>query len=180
MLGKFFGFLLFHAIRLCGGIAAANGVWISLALLGIETVRGFAQIIIVLRYLGAVYLLSIGIVLLLAKPVAEPDVQGRSTPANGKALKVGFRLGFLSAILNPKNIIFYLALFTSLVSPKTPFAQRGLYGLWMMSVVLIWDRGLTVFIRRSRLTRLSPKWSTALEKMAGIALAGFGLLLPFT
>jgi len=47
----------------------------------------------------------------------------------------------MSGLLSPKNAIFYLSLFTAMVSPQTSLGMRGLYGLWMASLVLFWIWG---------------------------------------
>ena len=44
-------------------------------------------------------------------------------------------MGFLSAILNPKNAIFYLSLFAVIVDKNTPHGIQALYGLWIMDVL---------------------------------------------
>lgn len=190
--------MLSRGLCLCAGIALANGAWICMALLGIETMRGFEQILGCLRYLGGGYLFYLGVTLLRTKDssgddsCATVDIQLSEKIEAGKEGNNGivaqpeagslksFQLGFLSGILNPKNIIFYLALFTSLVSPETAFFKRLLYGVWMTSLVFVWDCGIILVVRKAGLSELSPRWTATLERCAGIALVGFGVLLPFT
>jgi len=88
-----------------------------------------------------------------------------------------FLIGFTSGILNPKNIIFYLSLFTAIVSPATPLLQRSLDGLWMAAVVLGWDMMIAAVINRHPIQSLPAGWIFPLEKLAGLALSFFGAAL---
>ena len=45
-----------------------------------------------------------------------------------------FLNGFLTNVLNPKAVLFFVAIFTSLISPNTPLFLKIGYGLWMCSV----------------------------------------------
>ena len=166
-------------LALCCGIALANGIWVGLALLGVETMRGFHLVLGGLRYLGSAYLLYLGFLLLTSAP-AEHDNRSQEVVEFEHHWLAQFRVGFLSAILNPKNMIFYLALFTSMVSPETIFVHRLFYGIWMIMVVFLWDGFIVLMTGRYGQRSLSHGWTTFLEKSAGVALVGFGLFLPFT
>lgn len=97
-----------------------------------------------------------------------------------KDLRRQFLVGFLSASLNPKNAIFYMSLFTVMVSPETPMPTRCLYAAWMTAVVFLWDAGLVSAIGNHRVrTRLGGSifW---IEKVSGVMLTVFGIYLPFS
>lgn len=89
-------------------------------------------------------------------------------------------VGFMSGILNPKNALFYLALFTAMVSAQTPFWVRLLYALWMVLVVFVWDSSLAYFISRDGVKIQLGRGVFFLEKASGLMLTLFGILLPFT
>lgn len=168
-----------HGMALCCGISVGGGIWILLAILGIESLRGFDMLVRILRYVGSGYLIYLGVMLLSAKP--GPDISEEEVfPQENAKVIDQFKIGFLSAFLNPKNIIFYLALFTSIVSSETPVAVRVLYGAWMTLVVLVWDSALLILVGRSRRIFQSSGWRGNLERISGLALTGFGIVLPFT
>jgi threonine/homoserine/homoserine lactone efflux protein len=126
----------------------------------------------------AAYLIFLGI-LLLKVPKQRLQHEGRSDILAYRHLDKQWLLGFVSAILNPKNGIFYLSLFTVLVSVETEFARRCLYALWMTTVVFLWDAAL-VFILGSR--RIGDRLKSSifwLEKFSGLMLTFFGCYLPF-
>ena len=167
-----------YGIALCAGIAAANGLYLLLAISGLEALRETGWLMSMVRYLGAAYLIFLGMLLLKA-PRQRLRQEGRGDILTVPHLGKQWALGFFSAILNPKNGIFYLSLFTVLVSAETEFTRRCLYALWMTTVVFLWDAAL-VFILGSR--RIGDRLNSSifwLEKVSGLMLTFFGCYLPF-
>ena len=170
-----------YGLALCGGIACANGAYLVFAVLGLEAIKEMVWLVSTLRYAGAAYLVFLGYLLLRA-PRPEPGVeaQGNSSFLQKPGVKHQFFIGFTSAILNPKNAVFYLSLFTVMVSSQTGLSVRILYALWMMSVVFLWDCAVFVFLGQNRVKTSLGRSVYYLEKVTGTVLATFGLILPFT
>lgn len=168
-----------YGIAICTGIAAANAVYLLLAVLGLEAVKEMSWLMLLLRYIGAAYLIYLGIMLLKTSRqtlVSEKPV----TLLQSRHLGRQFLLGCMSGILNPKNMIFYLSLFTVMVSPQTPLAIRSLYALWMTLVVFLWDCSVVILIGRQRVKNWLGHGVFYVEKISGVLLTLFGLGLPFT
>lgn len=165
-----------YALSVCAGIACANAVYLVLAVLGLETVRHWSLVMLTLRYLGAAYLVYIGFLLLRA-PMRPLEEAAATATVHAQSLPKQFTLGLMSGMLNPKNAIFYLSLFTAMVSPQTSLGLRTLYGLWMALLVLVWDMGIAVLAGNGRIKNLLGAWVFRIEKGAGAALACFGILL---
>lgn len=168
-----------YAIGVCAGITTANALYLLLAVLSLEVVRETTWLMAGLKYLGAMYLVFLGIVLL------KTPMRSLNQQSPGHFLQVHhfgkqFLIGFMSGFLNPKNIIFYLALFTAMVSDKTGFAMRCFYALWMVAVVFIWDCGVVLVIGQNQIKQRLGRSVFVVEKFSGIMLTLFGLLLPFT
>ncbi len=168
-----------YAITVCAGIAAANAVYLCCAVLGLELVRQMAYLMTAFRYLGAVYLIFVGIMLLKSQKQSFDDNQ-QNAVLHTEQYGHQFVLGFMSGIFNPKNAIFYLSLFTVMVSDQTPLAIRGLYGLWMTLVVFFWDTFVVIMLSHNRIKAGLGRGIYLLEKVAGVMLICFGLFLPFT
>ena len=166
------------AWAVCAGIAAANSVYISLAIIGFECISKLPLLMQVLHYAGGGYLLYLGFLLLKA-PKNSLSAQQSDNILLAPKLAGQFLVGFTSGILNPKNSIFYLSLFTAMVSPATPLPQRSLYGLWMATVVLGWDMMIAAVINKHSIRSLPAGWIFSLEKLAGLALGFFGAALFF-
>ena len=141
-----------YGFAICSGIALANGVYLLLAVLGFEVVSDTTWLLSLLKYLGALYLLFLGIMLLRSSQRTY-DNQEEGSFLHIESMRRQFFIGFMSAILNPKNIIFYFSLFTVMVSSETGFFTRCIYALWMMSIVFLWDCLVARTISREKVKR---------------------------
>ena len=178
--GPDFFLLMGYAIRyrlrgsagLCVGIAAGNGLYIVLAIIGWGVLRQAPLLFTVVELLGAAYLLWIGSRLLQSRPSAlAPDGASASCPSLAKQLLLG--LG--SSLLNPKNALFYLALMTSLLGPAVTLLQQTVSGLWMVSVVFFWDLLLVSAIALPQIQRRLGAIVWRVERAAEAILMLFGL-----
>lgn len=126
-----------RASGVCLGIALGNGVFIGLALAGFAAMRDHPLLFAALQWAGCAYLAWLGWRLLRTSgTVAIPAAADGGAPAPWLTQLAG---GFLSAVLNPKNGLFYASLFSVLAASRTPPAVQLAYGAWMFAVVLGWD-----------------------------------------
>jgi threonine/homoserine/homoserine lactone efflux protein len=163
-----------YAFSVCAGIASANAFYLVFAVLGLEVIKEMDTLMLVLKYLGGVYLIFIGVMLLKSKKI---DICVSKKPLHVKSLNAEFVIGFLSGFLNPKNAIFYLSLFTVMVSAETSLFTRSLYAVWMSFLVLFWDMGVAIIIGNKRVKQKLSHWIYVIEKISGVVLASFGFIL---
>ncbi len=89
---------------------------------------------------GAAYLVYLGWQCLRSQPNTNIEINGQldsDTPSLFKA----FTMGFLTNALNPKATIFFLAIFTTIVSTTTPMKVQVFMGfgcVWSMPSGLWW------------------------------------------
>ncbi|TEW55664.1 LysE family translocator [Psychromonas sp. RZ22] len=120
------------------GIGAGISVHVLYTLLGIGLlISQSAYLMITAKILGAAYITYLGINLLRSKPALEeqPVIQ---VDSNKKHQKKAFIVGFMTNVLNPKATLFFLAIFTTVVSAKTPIAVQSIYGLWIILTTTAW------------------------------------------
>lgn len=168
-----------YAIGVCAGITAANALYLFFAVFSLEIIRETSWLMTGLKYLGAIYLVFIG-VMLLKIPIRAFNQQNPGNFLQVHHFGKQFFIGFMSGFLNPKNVIFYLALFTVMVSDKTGLVMRCIYAMWMVAVVFIWDCGVVLVIGRDQIRQKLGRSIFVVEKISGLMLTLFGLLLPFT
>lgn len=170
------GFAIRYRLRgsagLCVGIAAGNALYILLVMMGWNALRQLTALFSFIELLGALYLLWIGCQLVRSRPQQLTlDETQQPCPTRRKQ----FLLGLGSALLNPKNALFYLALMTAMLGPATTPLQQFASGAWMVLVVLAWDLLVVLLIGlpavQQRLSR-SIWW---IERSAGVVLVAFGL-----
>ncbi|WP_113905910.1 LysE family translocator [Aliidiomarina celeris] len=156
---------------------ARIGVWVSLGIgLGIlvhvtYSVLGLAIIInqtpwlySVLLLVAALYFAWLAAQLLRAKPplanttVSEPLQTSAATQHSPEpqsfqqmSIKKAIGLGFLTNGLNVKATLFFLALFTSIISPQTPVLIKSGYGLYLAVATFVWFAALSLLLGKTRL-----------------------------
>jgi threonine/homoserine/homoserine lactone efflux protein len=98
------------------GIGAGSVVHTLAAAVGLSALlAASATAFMVLKWLGAAYLVYVGISLLVTRPPVE---HGKGmAPA---ALRAVFLQGFLTNVLNPKVALFFLAFLPQFVDPAAP------------------------------------------------------------
>ncbi|MCU6669491.1 LysE family translocator [Enterobacteriaceae bacterium H4N4] len=169
------GFAARHRLRgsagLCVGIAAGNGLYILLVIIGANVLRSFTLLFSVIELLGALYLLWIGWQLAQSRPTTLAiDRADAACPSWRRQ----FLLGLGSAVLNPKNALFYLALMTALLGPDVTLLQQSVSGIWMVTVVLIWDLAVVSCIALPAVQQRLRHSVWKIERAAGAVLLAFG------
>jgi len=78
----------------------------------------------------------------------------------------------MSGILNPKNLLFYLSLFTVVLTPEIGFAFKLGLGIWMTVIVFLWDLSVIFLLSTSKVRSKFTKAAYYIDKFTG-ALLGF-------
>ncbi len=156
---------------LCVGIAAGNALYILLVIVGSSALRQFTSLFSAIELLGALYLLWIGWHLVRSQP---GTLALNHTESASPGWRRQFLLGLGSAALNPKNALFYLALMTALLGPDVTLLQQSVSGIWMVTVVLVWDLAVVMFIALPSVQRRLSNNIWKIERLAGVVLMVFG------
>lgn len=152
------------------GIASSILVHGAYTLLGIGLIVSQSILLFsVLKFAGAAYLIWLGIGALRApapKPPVDLDAPARRTMGPAKA----FGVGFLTNLLNPKAVLFFLALFTTLVSAETAISIQGFYVLSMSVLLLCWFVLVSIFFTTERVRNGFYRLGRWFNRMTGLAL----------
>lgn len=163
-----------RASGVCLGIALGNGVYIALAMAGLAASAGVDGVFITLQWSGCGYLAWMGWRFLRAHGSVEIlSDQTDTAPRGAWLMHAG--TGFLSAVLNPKNGLFYASLFAVLAGQRTPLAAQAAYGVWMFGVVLLWDVAVAAAVRHPAVMRRFVRSVRTLERMTGAVLLGMAI-----
>ena len=156
-------------LPLCTGIAFGNAGYILLAFTGLQVLQKTPALLWGIQTLGAAYLLYLSFLLLRpnSAQALQPTMHGQPYAAS----KRQFGMGLLSALLNPKNGLFYMSLASVLGQQQ---ASLGLYvacGLWMFGVVWLWDMLVAVLLGNPLFLHRFQTCLPLIERGAGIMLA---------
>lgn len=83
--------------------------------------------------------------------------------------------GFLCNALNPKAPIYFLSLFTIVLSPNLPASTLVIYGVWIMLLQLFWFSLITLFFSQPTIRRRFLAISHWIDRVFGVAMMGLGL-----
>lgn len=132
------------ALFTSAGIATSILVHGSYTLLGVGVIVGQSLLLFnILKWLGAAYLVWLAISALRSPPPQPPSELDTSEARRGDM--AAFALGFLTNLLNPKAVLFFLALFTSLVSIQTGGQIKLIYVGSMSLMLFAWFALVSVF-----------------------------------
>lgn len=158
------------------GIALSNLFHTSYCLLGLTVVMVNSVILFsIIKYLGAAYLIYMGIKALRAKRefATETQIQADFEISNMQALTQGF----LCNALNPKAALLFLSIFTVFVTPETPLWLQLALGLEIMMINFVWYAFVSSFLTLNKVKAALGKVQHMLMKLMGAFLILFGIKL---
>ena len=158
------------------GVALGCLIHISYCIAGIGyMVMQSVLLFNIIKYLGAAYLIYIGIKGLLAKStlpqVADSKNNTVETCSNIEALKKGF----LVNALNPKVTLFFVSIFSQIIEPQTPRIIQISYGLEMTLIGFLWFCSLSIILTNPKLRAKLDRAQGFVDKLLGGFLVALGL-----
>ncbi len=168
-----------RALGVALGIASANAAYIALCLVGVGGILASSvPVMIGLKIIGGLFLTYLAFQALKAKRSDYQVVDIETTTSHvvhsfGKE----FVTGFMSGILNPKNLLFYLSLFTVVLTKDVGLSFKLLLGVWMTLVVFLWDAAIIYLLSREKVRRRFTQFSYYIDKATGAILGLIGLTI---
>ena len=161
------------------GISTGSLVHCIIAAFGLSIIIAKSAIAFsTIKYLGAAYLIYLGIKALLTKSQNEFEIEklDKKKTSNGKI----FVSGILTNILNPKVALFFLAFLPQFIDPNyaTNFMPFIILGLTFIATGTIWCLALALFSAKlSDRIRKNYKIKMWLVKITGGIFIALGIKL---
>ena len=156
------------------GLYMSLGMCISVSIHASYSIAGLAVVIAnsawlfsTIKYLGAAYLIYIAWQLLTTRESLNSDQNSLMTEMSPF---IALRLGFTCNILNPKTSIFFLSIFTQVVSVDTPLIMQISYGLIIMLAHFIWYSGIALLLSHPKILPRFNRQKQKIDKVAGLVL----------
>jgi threonine/homoserine/homoserine lactone efflux protein len=170
------------------GVAAALGISVgslihtSAAALGLSAILAASTTAFTaVKWVGAAYLVFLGVRLLLATPASSIGEGAAEMPACGAWASL--RQGILTNLLNPKVALFFLALLPQFIDPLSTHRTLAfmVLGATFVTTGTIWCLTLAVAAARLRvlLTR-KPQLRTLINRAAGVLFVALGARLAWS
>jgi RhtB (resistance to homoserine/threonine) family protein len=162
------------------GVSAGLSVWTLAAAVGVASVvRASAVAFTVLKLIGALYLIWLGVGALRAAAHAAVEDQAPTSDDRPKMTALGgFRQGFVSDLANPKIGIFFTSLLPQFVNPgRAVLLPFLLLGAIFVLMTVIWLFAYCLLAARAAQTLQRPRVKAALDRVTGVVLIALGIRL---
>jgi threonine/homoserine/homoserine lactone efflux protein len=156
------------------GVALGDIVAMTASVLGFGAVlAASAEAFMILKWLGAAYLIYLGVKLWLA-PAAAMEV---TAAERARSMPRAIVQSFSVTVLNPKGILFFAAFMPQFIDPKLPtLPQVLLLGATFVAIAVMVQTGYIAMMARARRVVASPRAVRIMNRIGGSMLVGAGLL----
>ena len=162
------------------GLGCGILVHVTYSLLGIGLiVSQSVWLFNLMKLLAAAYLLYIGVRALRAKPQNGEQAGTTSVPKR-MSTRQAIAQGFITNGLNPKATLFFLSLFTVVISHDTPLLIQAGYGLYLAVATGGWFCLVALLFSRDAVQRTFNRLGHWFDRLMGTVLIGLGLHLALS
>lgn len=161
------------------GIALGLSVHILYSSVGLATVISESTMMLsVMKYLAAAYLIFLGWKGIRSKASVGDDAQNAAVKPRSAAKLIS--MGFVCNVLNPKAPLYFLSVFTLVLSPDMPVIELFLLGVWMMLVQLFWFSSVALVLSKPSVQAKFKRIGHWVDRVLGSVMLAFGVKLLFT
>lgn len=156
------------------GIVAALLVHMSYCVAGIAVlITTTPWLFSILKYAGAAYLFWIGFHSLLSK--SNHSIDDKATQHSQISFKKAFMQGFFCNLLNPKATLFFLAVFTQVLSIDSSIGEKLWYAFIIWGLAVVYWPLLVLLIQSAPVRKVLNKIQKSIDKVLGVVLIGLGI-----
>lgn len=166
------------------GIYTAIGFGLGIAVHIFYSLAGLALLISksivifnLIKYLGVTYLLYLGFKSLISSS-SDIKIENQIHIKDISPLKA-ISQGFLTNVLNPKATLFFLSLFTLVISPQTANTTLFFISFILIFNTALWFSLVAIFLTQKRMRVIYNRYQKYFNKLFGGVLIALGLKIAF-
>ena len=151
-------------------------VHISYAVFGLSWLIANNELIFtVIQYLGAFYLMLIGIQSLRSfqSQIGQETATASSRISPFRAV----RIGFITNVLNPKATLFFLSLFSTMLNPTVGELTLVVIAVLLVVTTILWFSLVALLISHPRFTTVLKRYEKTVHRFFGVLLIGIGVTI---
>jgi threonine efflux protein len=163
------------------GVLCSLGIALGLAVHLTYSAFGLAIVVVnslpllwTIKMLGGGYLIYLGLKGLRSTRRNFENVPAQNIVKENAAFKT-IGIGFLCNALNPKAPIYFVSLFTLVLSPEMPFNVIIAYGLWIMCLQFAWFSFVAMILSSSPVSHYFRKFGHYIDRLLGGAMLALGI-----
>lgn len=134
----------------------------------------------IIKFVGAMYLIYLGVRLIFARQQATPAQDGERAAGAPKSLRQLFLQGFWTNVLNPKVVLFFVSFFPQFVATDTAHKAWAFLALGVVFLAMstVWN-SFVAWVAGSVTQRFAGKPGVKrwLDRTVGSAFVGLGVRL---
>lgn len=156
------------------GIAGGLVVHMTYCILGLGLVISQSIMLFnIIKYLGAAYLICIGIMSFMSKdgPITLDAKKENKAISPWAAIK----MGFLVNALNPKATFAFVSLFSTFITPETPLQIPLAFAVFVVVSSVLWFSLVASVFTIQKVMTIFDKAKTRVDRTIGILLVSLGL-----
>lgn len=162
-------------VMTAAGIAVGVLFHVTLAIFGIGFIIAESSFLLTsFKILASLYLFYMGFTSLKASKTTT-KISSLHTSQKTISPCTGFKRGVFTNLLNPKCILFFLTLFTVVVSPTTPRLVIASYGAMIFAITLLWFCFLAMCFSHARIRLSFLSCSHWISRITGVIFLALGL-----
>ena len=172
------------------GITLGLAVHIIYSVLGLAAVIAHSQpLLTAIKWLGGAYLIYLGWQGIGAKPKQPVEMTTFTNNDNSNSNSnvtdktessfATLRRGFFCNVFNPKAPVYFVAIFTLVLSPDIPLWQLSIYGVWMMVLQMAWFSTVVMLLSIPVIFKRFQRFEHWIDRVLGTAMIVLGLNLIF-
>ena len=164
-----------HGIVVAFAHGIGVGLYALLSVLGLSgLVIGSPMLYQALVYGGALYLLYMGVKALISKGSPFQLIQGN--PKVQVSFRQAAQDGFAIAFLNPKLLVFFVALFSQFIDANSrSFVYGGIMVVTVLAIDIIWYCIVAGLVHQTRERFALAEKSVLIDRIAGVAFIGLSI-----
>lgn len=157
-----------------GGVVLGSAIWVTLSMFGVGVLLLEAGFVYrALRWLGAAYLIYVGIRMLMAglRPMnAQRPPQAARTP---------LLAGLLTTLSNPKSAVFWTSVFVLVVPAHAPVWFYAAVVALIVVQSFSWYAFVALVLSTEFSRRHYQRFAQWLDRLAGVIMIGLGAKLVY-
>jgi len=109
--------------------------------------------------------------------LSDKAISTKKLPTDTESTASILRRGFFCNVFNPKAPVYFVAIFTLVLSPDIPLWQLAIYGVWMMILQLAWFSTVVLLLSIPAINRRFQHFEHWIDRVLGSAMIVLGLNL---
>ena len=157
-----------------GGVVLGSAIWVTLSMFGVGVLLLEAGFLYrALRWLGAAYLVYVGIRMLMA------GLRPLETQRPPQAARAPLLAGLLTTLSNPKSAVFWTSVFVLVVPAHAPVWFYVAVVALIVVQSFAWYAFVALVLSTDFSRRHYQRFAQWLDRLAGVIMIGLGLRLAY-